>query len=56
VSLHHFQNCNTLIINYFRNYGVEDELELVTYISFPNIEGFWREHHSVRYRVRVALD
>src|ERR1035437_4771038 len=27
VSLHHFQNCNTLIMNHFRNYGVEDELE-----------------------------
>src|ERR1019366_10596214 len=25
VSLHHFQNCNTLIMNHFRNYGVEDE-------------------------------
>ena len=25
MSLHHFQNCNMLIINHFRNYGVEDE-------------------------------
>src|ERR1035437_4772938 len=25
VSLRHFQNCNMLIINHFRNYGVEDE-------------------------------
>src|ERR1035437_3262968 len=24
-SLRHFQNCNMLIINHFRNYGVEDE-------------------------------
>jgi len=28
VSLRHFQNCNTLRINHFRNFGVEDELEL----------------------------
>ena len=27
MSLRRFQNCNTLIINHFRNYGVEDELE-----------------------------
>jgi len=27
VSLRRFQNCNTLIINHFRNCGVEDELE-----------------------------
>jgi hypothetical protein len=25
VSLHHFQNCNMLRINHFRNHGVEDE-------------------------------
>jgi len=27
VSLRHFQNCNMLIINHFRNYGVEDEFD-----------------------------
>jgi hypothetical protein len=29
VSLRRFQNCNTLIINHFRNYGVEDEFDCV---------------------------
>jgi hypothetical protein len=27
VSLHHFQNCNMLRINHFRNHGVEDEFD-----------------------------
>ena len=27
MSLRNFKNCNILIINHFRNYGVEDELE-----------------------------
>src|SRR5665647_537873 len=29
VSLRHFKNCNMLIINHFRNYGVEDEFDTV---------------------------
>jgi len=29
VSLRRFQNCNTLIINHFRNCGVEDELDRI---------------------------
>jgi hypothetical protein len=29
VSLHHFQNCNMLRINHFRNHGVEDEPDCI---------------------------
>ena len=35
MSLRRFQNCNTLIINHFRNCGVEDELD------YPGCKKHW---------------
>ena len=37
MSLRHFQNCNTLRINHFRNFGVEDELEITNQGAQPGL-------------------
>ena len=38
MSLRRFQNCNTLIINHFRNCGVEDESSRTNAGCLPSLE------------------